>query len=576
MATTATAGIGALAGEIKFSDLRRTFLKMNQRDSFSDSETFDPLTGSVSASQLLRDTTGTDPNVPDATENAAIATTNNWKPSQFRNAIKYYYIQENTANVQNFVIQNQSWNGNLNRVIRKKMYLDGTFFSSINGGAAARLTSSARNIRIDVGGQIYGGIGNGGVGGGTNSSFPFNGGPGAASIWMHMGYTSPRVLNIDDEGYPIQPYGTKENPYSIIDVADIVYVNPVNVGLSRILDTEYDRSNFFGVNSDIKYLAQWIEDFINKYNLWLSPKYLIGESYGTTRCSGLALELQSRWHTTYLNGVILVSPTGLGIERDGPVNSALRIPYFAATAWYHNKLDNDLQSRELLDLLNEVEKFSVNEFLPAVTLGNSISESDRSEIARKAARYSGLSERDFIDNNLDVTDQYFWKKLLYDEGFILGRLDSRYRGIDKKNSGVSVGSYPELDAWDHAFTPAMQDYLKNDLNYNTNMNYNVWGNVRPWNRDNDRTGDNLRQAMAKNPFLNVMIQSGYYDGATQYFDAKYTMWHIDPSGKMKDRLSFKGYESGHMMYLRREDLKNSNDDIRDFIKKTIPTSPAKY
>ena len=205
-----------------------------------------------------------------------------------------------------------------------------------------------------------------------------------------------------------------------------------------------------------------------------------------------------------------------------------------------------------------------------------LSDEERSEIARKAARYSGLSERDFIDNNLDVTDQYFWKKLLYDEGYILGRLDSRYRGIDKKNSGVSVGSYPELDAWDHAFTPAMQDYLKNDLRYETNMNYNVWGNVRPWNRDNDRTGDNLRQAMAKNPFLNVMIQSGYYDGATQYFDAKYTMWHIDPSGKMKDRLSFKGYESGHMMYLRREDLKNSNDDIREFIRNTIPSKPAKY
>jgi len=178
MATTATAGIGALAGEIKFSDLRRTFLKMNQRDSFSDSETFDPLTGSVSASQLLRQTTGTDPNVPDCTENASIATTNNWKPSQFRNAIKYYYIQENTANVQNFVIQNQSWNGNLNRVVRKKMYLDGTFFSSLNGGAAARLTSSARNIRIDISGQIYGGLGQGGIAGGTTSSFPLNGGPG--------------------------------------------------------------------------------------------------------------------------------------------------------------------------------------------------------------------------------------------------------------------------------------------------------------------------------------------------------------------------------------------------------------
>ena len=406
--------------------------------------------------------------------------------------------------------------------------------------------------------------------------FSFNGGPGAASIWMHMGYTSPRTLNIDDEGYPVQPYGIKDNPHSIIDVADIVYVNPVNVGLSRILDKDYDRSKFFGVNSDIEYLAQWIEDFINKYNRWLSPKYLIGESYGTTRCSGLALELQSRYHTTYLNGVILVSPTGLGIDRDGPVGSALRLPYFAATAWYHDKLDDDLQKMELLDLLEVVEKFTVEEFLPAITLGNSITDEKKIEISKIASKYSGLSARDFIDNNLDVTDQYFWKKLLNDEGFILGRLDSRYRGIDKKNTGVTVGSYPELDAWDHAFTPAMQYYLNNELNYKTNMNYNVWGNVRPWNRDNDRTGDNLRQAMAKNPFLNVMIQSGYYDGATQYFDAKYTMWHIDPSGKMKERLSFKGYESGHMMYLRREDLKNSNDDIREFIKNTIPKVSAKY
>ena len=206
----------------------------------------------------------------------------------------------------------------------------------------------------------------------------------------------------------------------------------------------------------------------------------------------------------------MVSPTGLGIDRDGPVGSALRLPYFAATAWYHDKLDDNLQKMELLDLLEVVEKFTVEEFLPAITLGNSITDEKRLEIAKIASKYSGLSARDFIDNNLDVTDQYFWKKLLYDEGFILGRLDSRYRGIDKKNSGVSVGSYPELDAWDHAFTPAMQYYLNNELNYKTNMNYNVWGNVRPWNRDNDRTGDNLRQAMAKNPFLNVMIQSGYY------------------------------------------------------------------
>ena len=183
--------------------------------------------------------------------------------------------------------------------------------------------------------------------------FSFNGGPGAASIWMHMGYTSPRILNIDDEGNPVQPYGFKENPHSIIDVADIVYINPVNVGLSRILDKDYDRANFFGVNSDIKYLAKWINDFVNKYKLWVSPKYLIGESYGTPRCSGLSLELQ-RAQTMYINGVVLVSPTGLGIDRDGPVSAALTLPYYAATAWYHKVLDDALLSKDLDDILTEI------------------------------------------------------------------------------------------------------------------------------------------------------------------------------------------------------------------------------
>ncbi|MDG2342669.1 MAG: carboxypeptidase [Cytophagales bacterium] len=404
----------------------------------------------------------------------------------------------------------------------------------------------------------------------------FNGGPGAASIWMNMGYTSPRILNIDDEGNPIQPYGISENPHSIIDVADIVFVNPVNVGLSRILDKDYDRSNFFGVNSDIKYLAQWIEDFINKYNRWTSPKYLIGESYGTTRCSGLALQLQNRNHTTYLNGVILVSPTGLGIDRDGPVAAALSLPYYSVTAKYHNQLNEELQNKDIESLLDEVESFTINEFLPAIALGNSISKEKKFEIAEKAGRYSGLKTKDYLDNNLNVSESYYWKKLLYDEGLTIGRLDSRYRGIDKSDAGTSYDYDPAMAAWDHSFTPAMQYYLKNELNYQTNMNYNVWGNVRPWDRSNDRTGENLRQAMAKNPYLHVFIQSGYYDGATDYFNAKYTMWHLDPSGKMKDRLSHKSYESGHMMYLRREDLKNSNEDIRNFIIKTTPKSSAKY
>ena len=405
--------------------------------------------------------------------------------------------------------------------------------------------------------------------------FSFNGGPGAASIWMHMGYTSPRTLNIDDEGNPVQPYGFKENPHSIIDVADIVYINPVNVGLSRILDKDYDRANFFGVNSDIKYLAQWINDFVNKYKLWISPKYLIGESYGTPRCSGLSLELQKA-QTMYINGVVLVSPTGLGIDRDGPVSAALTLPYYAATAWYHKALDDDLLSRDLDDILPEIEKYTIEKFIPAISKGSSLSDSEKNDVAVIASRYSGLSAKDYLDHNLDVPTSYFWKKLLYEDGLTIGRLDSRYKGIDKTDAGIRYDHDPAMAAWNHSFTPAMNHYLKEELKFETNMKYNVWGNVRPWDRSNNTTGEDLRHAMAKNPYMHVFIQSGYYDGATDYFNAKYTMWNIDPSGKMKDRLSFKGYRSGHMMYLRKEDLKNSNEDIRSFIIKTTPKSSAKY
>src|SRR5690606_33704517 len=161
-----------------------------------------------------------------------------------------------------------------------------------------------------------------------------NGGPGSAAVWMHLAYTGPRVLKIDDEGFPVQPYGVKANPHSILDIADIVYVNPVNTGYSRLIEKgekKQDRKDFFGTNADIQYLAGWINTFVTRNNRWLSPKYLIGESYGTTRVSGLALELQNS-HWMYLNGVILVSPTEIGIERDGPVEIANRLPYFAAAA----------------------------------------------------------------------------------------------------------------------------------------------------------------------------------------------------------------------------------------------------
>jgi carboxypeptidase C (cathepsin A) len=409
----------------------------------------------------------------------------------------------------------------------------------------------------------------------------FNGGPGSASVWMHIAYTGPRILKIDNEGFPVQPYGVKENPHSILDVADIVYVNPVNTGYSRLIDKEkdnIDRKNFFGTNADIKYLAEWVNTFVTRNNRWLSPKYLIGESYGTNRVSGLALELQnSQW--MYLNGVILVSPTEIGIERDGPVEIANRLPYFAAAAWYHKRLSPAFQNKDLDELLPEVENFTINSLLPVLMKGGFIAEDKKQEIAAKMALYSGIPEKVILQNNLTVPFRYFWKELMRDKGgYTIGRLDSRYLGIDSKTSGDSPDYNAELTSWLHSFTPAINYYLQEELKFKTDIKYYMFGPVHPWDRSGDNTGENLRQAMAQNPNLDVMIQSGYFDGATTYFNAKYTMWQLDPSGKMKDRLSFKGYRSGHMMYLRSEDLKNANDDIRNFIEKSLPKEgdSAKY
>ncbi|MGH7540958.1 MAG: S10 family peptidase, partial [Gemmatimonadota bacterium] len=409
----------------------------------------------------------------------------------------------------------------------------------------------------------------------------FNGGPGSGSLWMHLGYTSPKHLVIDEEGYPIQPYGVEDNPYSILDVADIVYVNPVNTGFSRILDPEADREMFFGAEPDVEYLADWIDVFVSRRGRWTSPKYLIGESYGTMRVAGLAGELQNA-HWMYLNGVILVSPTGLGLEPEGPAPRAtvLKLPYYTAAAHYHGQLAPELQGRELADILPEVEEFTLDEYLPSLSRGGFLEESRKREIAGRVARYSGLSEETVLDHNLAVPASYFWKDLLRDEGYTIGRLDSRYLGVDRQDAGDRYDYPPELTSWNHAFAPAINHYLRAELGFETDLQYYLFGPVGPWSGgDPDyNAGEALRRAMAQNPFLHVMVQSGYYDGATDYFTAKYVLWNLDPSGRLRDRLRFEGYRSGHMMYLRAEDLDGANEDIREFIRASLPEEgrPATY
>lgn len=409
----------------------------------------------------------------------------------------------------------------------------------------------------------------------------FNGGPGSASVWMHIAYTGPKVLKIDDEGFPIQPYGVKDNPNSILDVADIVYINPVNTGYSRPIVAEgekLDKSQFFGINADVKYLASWLNTFITRNNRWKSPKYIIGESYGGTRVMGLAAELQNRqW--MYLNGVIMVSPADYKVLRtEGSVDYAINLPYFTAAAWYHKMLTPELQSKDLPEILPEAENFAINTLLPAISKGGFISEMEKNLVSKKMAYYSGLSNKVILQNNLEVSPSFFWKELLRDKsGQTIGRLDSRYLGVDKRETGTSTDYNSEITSWLHSFTPAINYYIREELNFKTDVKYNVFGPVSPWDNRNNNVREGLRQAMAQNPYLKVLIQSGYYDGATTYFGAKYTMWKTDPSGKMKDRFYFKGYRSGHMMYLRNEDLQKANDDLRTFIANSLSNGkPAKY
>ena len=406
----------------------------------------------------------------------------------------------------------------------------------------------------------------------------FNGGPGSASVWMHIAYTGPKVLRIDDEGYPIQPYGVKDNPNSILDVADIVYINPVNTGYSRPVvkkGEKLDKSLFFGINADIKYLASWLNTFITRNNRWQSPKYIIGESYGGTRVMGLAAELQNKqW--MYLNGVIMVSPADYKVLRtDSALSSSLNLPYYTAAAWYHKMLPDELQNKDLLEILSLSEKYAINKLIPAMAKGGFISETDRNETAERISYFSGIKKKVVLQHNLDIPKNYFWKELLREKnGLTIGRLDSRYKGLDKRIAGDKPDYNSEITSWLHSFTPAINYYVREHLNFKTDVTYNVFGPVRPWDNRNDNVRDGLRQAMAQNPYLKVLIQSGYYDGATTYFNAKYTMWQIDPSGRMKDRFYFKGYRSGHMMYLRSEDLKKSNDDLRDFIKNSSSKGKA--
>ena len=352
-------------------------------------------------------------------------------------------------------------------------------------------------------------------------------------------------------------------------MADIVFIDPIATGYSRMAPGE-DEHKFHGTMEDIESVGEFIRLYITRNKRWESPKFLIGESYGTTRASGLADYLQDRY-LMYLNGVILVSSMSLNVDIGSDLSYCLILPHYTATAWYHKKLPDDLQSKKLREVLDEVEKFALGDYLLALAKGGYVPAAEKSEIVNQLSRFTGLSPKYIEQTNLRIDKGRFRKELLRDEYRTVGRLDSRYKGIDRDAAGESYEFDQALVDWEGTFSATFNHYIRTELNYENDMVYEIWGNVRPWNRDNSvDVGEMLRQAMTKNKYLKVLITEGYYDAACDYFTAMYAFSHIDMNGELKDRIKFTFYESGHMMYIHKPSLIKMKKDLADFIKSAIP------
>jgi carboxypeptidase C (cathepsin A) len=411
-------------------------------------------------------------------------------------------------------------------------------------------------------------------------SFLYNGGPGAATVWLHMGSFAPRHVQMADEGFqPAPPYKLVNNPSSLIDVTDLVFIDAVDTGYSRGVAGS-SGAQFHGQNGDLRAFGEFINAWLTAYSRWPSPKYLIGESYGTIRSAGLAQELQSR-HGVELNGIVLVSALltyqTLSPAPNNDIAYADLIPTFATTAQFHKKLSPELQKLDLKKLTDEARAFAFGEYLQALTKGNTLSDADRKSVAQKLSRFTGLSAAYIEEANLRVNAGRFRKELLRDQRLMVGRLDSRFTGIDADAAGEQQEFDPSNTALQGAYTALFQDYVRHELKWESDLHYPTSGNVRPWTYDQNRYMDMtepLRTAMTKNPFLKVFVACGYYDMATPIGGIEFNMSHLAYDASVTNRVSFGYYEAGHMIYIRPSAHAALKQDIVKFIRATSGPLPS--
>lgn len=407
-------------------------------------------------------------------------------------------------------------------------------------------------------------------------TFVFNGGPGSASTWLHMGVFGPKRVavpsNAADAGLP--PYPIEDNPLSILDITDLVFIDPIGTGFSRLVG-DGKSEDVYGMAEDGRSVAQMVREWVRQKQRWNSPKYIAGESFGTTRAAAMMPFLQEGSEVIRVNGFILISQaldyTGSTPTDDNMVAFATYLPSLAATAWYHGQIEKTADSMEAF--LQEVRDFTANEYLPALFLGSSLGEDRFNAVAEKLAAYTGI-DIDYIKRaNLRILTGRFVKELLRDSGEIVGRLDARYRMKDLDATGASARFDAANSAISAAYTAAHRDHLYGTLGVTLERPYyssgpevgDGWVYYRQngyWEPSYVNTAPDLADAMVKNPSMRVMVASGYYDLITPFFDAEYTFAR---HGIDKNRVTMTYYEAGHMMYVHEPDLEKLVRDVRTFM-----------
>ncbi len=403
--------------------------------------------------------------------------------------------------------------------------------------------------------------------------FSFNGGPGSASVWLHLGAVGPqRVKMLDDGNLPAPPYQLVDNPESWLEDSDLVFIDPVGTGFSRASKPELGKK-FWGVKGDIESIGEFIRLYLTRNSRWKSPLFLVGESYGTTRAAGLSDHLLD--HGIALNGIVLVSSIlnfqTASFDKGNDLPYILFLPTYTATAWYHGRLAPDLQAN-LAQTLSEIEKWSETEYAAALMRGDALTPAEREATIAKLARFTGLEARYLEDCNLRIEISRFCKELLRSEKRTVGRLDSRIRGLDELASSEKPDFDPSMSAIRPPYTALFNDYVRNTLKYETDEEYFILGGGinNPWDWNIDRMGyadtsEALRSAFAKNPYMKLFVASGYYDLATPYFATEYTLSHMGLDPSLRDNIRTGEYEAGHMMYIHTPSLSKLKQDVGAFL-----------